>query len=97
MGLNSLTILLYGLVHVIENILLGNLEALPTISLSQNTIAERVTDLAVNLSDQIKAESSFESSIACDKSADIGGIAQLPMFLFVPATRILTFLRNYWN
>lgn len=55
----------------------GNLKAFQTISLSRNTIAERVTDLTANLSDQIKAKSStFESfSIACDESTDIGGIA----------------------
>jgi len=59
------------------------LKAFQTISLSRNTIAERVTDLAANLSDQIKAKSStFESfSIACDESTDIGGTAQLAVFL----------------
>ncbi|GFS35714.1 general transcription factor II-I repeat domain-containing protein 2 [Trichonephila inaurata madagascariensis] len=42
------------------------------------------------MSDTVKAKSSsFESSIACDESAAIGGKAQLPVFLFVLATRII--------
>ncbi|KFM67397.1 General transcription factor II-I repeat domain-containing protein 2, partial [Stegodyphus mimosarum] len=61
----------------------GNVKAFQSISLSRNTVAERVTDLAANLSDQIKAKSSsFESfSIACDESTDISGKAQLAVFL----------------
>lgn len=61
----------------------GNVKGFQSISLSRNTVAERVTDLATNLSDQIKAKSSsFESfSIACDESTDISGKAQLAVFL----------------
>ncbi|KFM77298.1 General transcription factor II-I repeat domain-containing protein 2, partial [Stegodyphus mimosarum] len=61
----------------------GNVKAFQSISLSRNTVSERVTDLAANLSDQIKAKSfSFESfSIACDESTEISGKAQLSVFL----------------
>ncbi|KAK9721415.1 hypothetical protein QE152_g21588 [Popillia japonica] len=34
----------------------GNLKSFQTISLSRNTVAERITDLAANLSGQIKAK-----------------------------------------
>ena len=71
------------LIKAAEIVCPGSVKAFQVISLSRNTVAERVTDLARNLSDQIKAKSSnFEAfSIACDESTDIGGVAQLAMFL----------------
>ena len=61
----------------------GNLKAFQTIALSRNTVAERVTYLAANLSEQIKAKSSSSESfsIACDESRVICGMAQLAVFL----------------
>ncbi|GLV33605.1 hypothetical protein CBL_20300 [Carabus blaptoides fortunei] len=61
----------------------GNVKPFQAISSSRNTVAERVTDLAANLSDEIRAKSSsFERfSIACDESTDIGDVAQLAVFL----------------
>ena len=86
------------LIKAAEIVCPGSVKAFQVISLSRNTVAERVTDLAGNLSDQIKAKSSsFEAfSIACDESTDIGDVAQLAV-LFVLVTRISTCLRNYWN
>ncbi|UYV67078.1 hypothetical protein LAZ67_4003833 [Cordylochernes scorpioides] len=48
----------------------GSVKTFQAISLSQNTVVERVTDMARNLNDQIKENSScFEAfSIACDES-----------------------------
>ena len=71
------------LIKAAEIVCPENSKAFQTISLTRNTVAERITDLAANLEDQIKAKSSsFESfSIACDESTDIGGIAQLAVFL----------------
>ena len=73
-----------------------SVNAFKTISLSRNTVANRVTDMAGNLSAQIKAKSScFEAfSIACDESTDIGGVAQLAVF-FERATQNSTFTKNY--
>lgn len=61
-------------------------KAFQIIPLSRNTVEERITDLAANLSDQIKAKSSsFERfSIAYDEydeSMDICGIIELAVFL----------------
>ncbi|KAJ8866999.1 hypothetical protein PR048_032861 [Dryococelus australis] len=49
------------------------------ISSSQNTIAERVDDIACNLNEQllVKAESFIAFSIAVDESTDVSGEAQL--------------------
>ncbi|XP_045442552.1 general transcription factor II-I repeat domain-containing protein 2-like [Pipistrellus kuhlii] len=71
------------LIKAAEIICPGNVKSFQRISLSRNTVAERVTDLADNLSIQIKEKSSsFEAfSIACDESTDIGGVAQLAVFL----------------
>lgn len=50
------------LIKVAEIVCPGNVKAFQVITLSQNTVAERITDLAGNLSDQIKAKSSsFEA------------------------------------
>ncbi|XP_075423872.1 general transcription factor II-I repeat domain-containing protein 2-like [Ascaphus truei] len=71
------------LIKAAEIVCPASVKAFQVISLSRNTVAERVTDLAGNISDQIKAKSSsFEAfSIACDESTDIGGVAQLAVFL----------------
>ncbi|UYV64330.1 WDR19 [Cordylochernes scorpioides] len=86
------------LIKAAEMVCPGSVKTFQAISLSRNTIVERVTDMARHLNDQIKEKSScFEAfSIACDESTDIGGVAQLAVF-FELATRISTFLRNYWN
>ncbi|UYV80056.1 hypothetical protein LAZ67_18001543 [Cordylochernes scorpioides] len=65
----------------------GSVKTFQAISLSRNTVVERVTDMARNLNDQIKEKSScFEAfSIACDESTDIGGVAQLAVFFFFRA------------
>jgi hypothetical protein len=70
------------LIKTAEIICPGNLKAFRNISLTRNTVAERITELACNLSDQIKIKiPSFEYfSIACDESTDIGGTAQLAVF-----------------
>ncbi|UYV68375.1 hypothetical protein LAZ67_5004134 [Cordylochernes scorpioides] len=88
------------LIKAAEIICPGSVKTFQALSLSRNTVVERVTDMARNLNDQIKEKSScFEAfSIACDESTDIGGVAQLAvLFFFELATRISTFLRNYWN
>lgn len=61
----------------------GSVKAFQSISLSRNTVAERVTELAGNISDQIKTKSdTFTAfSIACDESTDVCGLAQLAVFL----------------
>lgn len=61
----------------------GSVKVFQSISLSRNTVAERVTELAGNISDQIKAKSdTFAAfSVACDESTDVCGVAQLAVFL----------------
>jgi hypothetical protein len=61
------------LIKTAEIICLGNLEAFQNISLTRNTVAERINELVCHLSDQIKIKIlSFEFfSIACDESTDI--------------------------
>ncbi|CAH1113539.1 unnamed protein product [Psylliodes chrysocephalus] len=63
----------------------GSAKAFEVISFSQNTVAERASGLAANIRNQIKTKSScFEAfSIACHESTDIGGVAQLAVFLCV--------------
>ncbi|UYV67142.1 hypothetical protein LAZ67_4004063 [Cordylochernes scorpioides] len=70
------------LIKAAEIICPGSVKTFQAISLSRNTVVERVTDMARNLNDQIKEKSScFEAfSIACDESTDIGGVAQLAVF-----------------
>jgi len=70
------------LIKTAEIICPGNLKAFQNISLTRNTVAERITELACNLSNQIKIKiPTFEYfSIACDESTDIGGTAQLAVF-----------------
>ncbi|UYV61332.1 hypothetical protein LAZ67_1004422 [Cordylochernes scorpioides] len=72
------------LIKAAEIVCPGSVKTFQAISLSRNTVVERVTDMARNLNDQIKEKSScFEAfSIACDESADIGGVAQLSVFFF---------------
>ncbi|UYV63254.1 hypothetical protein LAZ67_2003560 [Cordylochernes scorpioides] len=67
------------LIKAAEIVCPGSVKTFQAISLSRNTVVERVTDMARNLNDQIKEKSScFEAfSIACDESTDIGGVAQL--------------------
>ncbi|XP_056376172.1 general transcription factor II-I repeat domain-containing protein 2-like [Hyla sarda] len=71
------------LIKAAEIVCPGSVKAFQVISLSRNTVVERVTDLAANLCDQLKSKSSsFKAfSIACDESTDIGGVAQLAVFL----------------
>lgn len=61
----------------------GSAKAFQNISLYRNTVAERVTELADNISGQIKTKSdTFTAfSIACDESTDVCGWAQLAVFL----------------
>ncbi|UYV70818.1 hypothetical protein LAZ67_8000729 [Cordylochernes scorpioides] len=70
------------LVKAAEIVCPGSVKTFQAISLSRNTVVERVTDKARNLNDQIKEKSScFEAfSIAYDESTDIGGVAQLAVF-----------------
>ncbi|UYV64814.1 hypothetical protein LAZ67_3002058, partial [Cordylochernes scorpioides] len=70
------------LIKAAEIVCPGSVKTFQAISLSRNTVVERVTDMARNLNDQIKEKSScFEAfSIACDESTDIGGVAQLVVF-----------------
>ncbi|UYV84576.1 hypothetical protein LAZ67_X002673 [Cordylochernes scorpioides] len=72
------------LIKAAEIVCPGSVKTFQAISLSRNTVVERVTDMARNLNDQIKKKSScFEAfSIACDESTDIGGVAQLAVFFF---------------
>ncbi|UYV68357.1 hypothetical protein LAZ67_5004044 [Cordylochernes scorpioides] len=72
------------LIKAAEIVCPGSVKTFQAISLSRNTVVERVTDMARNLNDQIKEKSScFEAfSIACDESTDIGGVAQLAVFFF---------------
>ncbi|UYV75177.1 hypothetical protein LAZ67_12002754 [Cordylochernes scorpioides] len=62
------------LIKAAETVCPGSVKTFQAISLSRNTVVERVTDMARNLNDQIKEKSScFEAfSIACDESTDIG-------------------------
>ncbi|UYV65514.1 hypothetical protein LAZ67_3004575 [Cordylochernes scorpioides] len=70
------------LIKAAEIVCPGSVKTFQAISLSRNTVVERVTDMARNLNDQIKEKSfCFEAfSIACDESTDIGGVAQLAVF-----------------
>ncbi|UYV68693.1 K02A2.6-like, partial [Cordylochernes scorpioides] len=72
------------LIKAAEIVCPGSVKTLQAISLSRNTVVERVTDMARDLNDQIKEKSScFEAfSIACDESTNIGGVAQLAVFFF---------------
>ncbi|UYV78648.1 hypothetical protein LAZ67_16002269 [Cordylochernes scorpioides] len=58
------------LIKAAEIVCPGSVKTFQAISLSRNTVVERVTDMARNLNDQIKEKSScFEAfSIACDES-----------------------------
>ncbi|UYV63640.1 hypothetical protein LAZ67_2005138 [Cordylochernes scorpioides] len=60
------------LIKAAEIVCPGSVKTFQAISLSRNTIVERVTDMARNLNDQIKEKSScFEAfSIACDETCD---------------------------
>ncbi|KAB0803137.1 hypothetical protein PPYR_02406 [Photinus pyralis] len=71
------------LVKAAEIVSPGSVKAFQNISLSRNTVAERITDIAGNLSDQMKTKAiSFTAfSIACDESTDVCGVAQLAVFL----------------
>lgn len=71
------------LVKAAEIVSPGSVKAFQNISLSRNTVAKRVTELAANISEQIKTKSdSFIAfSIACDESTDVCGVAQLAIFL----------------
>ncbi|PNF14661.1 hypothetical protein B7P43_G11733 [Cryptotermes secundus] len=53
------------------------------ISLSRNTVAEKVDDIATNLSEQLlaKVERFTAFSIAVDESSDVSGVAQLAVFI----------------
>ncbi|XP_077137809.1 general transcription factor II-I repeat domain-containing protein 2-like [Ranitomeya variabilis] len=53
------------------------------ISLTRNTVAERIDEMSVDVKQQLKAVSSrFEHfSIAIDESVDVSGIAQLAIFI----------------
>ena len=71
------------LIRAADIICPGNVKAFETIYLSRNKVADKVNDLANNLSVHIKEKSSsFEAfSIDCDKSTDIEGVAQLALYL----------------
>ncbi|UYV80747.1 hypothetical protein LAZ67_19001588 [Cordylochernes scorpioides] len=60
------------LIKAAEIVCPGSVKTFQAISLSLNTVVERVTDMARNLNDQIKEKSScFEAfSIACDETTD---------------------------
>ncbi|UYV61574.1 hypothetical protein LAZ67_1005347 [Cordylochernes scorpioides] len=60
------------LIKAAEIVCPGSVKTFQAISLSRNTVVERVTDMARNLNDQIKEKSScFEAfSIACDETTD---------------------------
>ncbi|UYV76789.1 hypothetical protein LAZ67_14002019 [Cordylochernes scorpioides] len=81
------------LIKAAEIVCPGSVKTFQAISLSRNTVVERVTDMARNLNDQIKEKSScFEAfSIACDESTDIGGVAQLAVFFRACDTDFIIF------
>ncbi|UYV79854.1 hypothetical protein LAZ67_18000920 [Cordylochernes scorpioides] len=60
------------LIKAAEIVCPGSVKTFQAISLSRNTVVERVTDMARNLNDKIKEKSScFEAfSIACDETCD---------------------------
>lgn len=58
-------------------------QAFANISLTRNTVAERISDLSANLDSQLKhkVESFVAFSVAIDESTDITDVAQLAIFI----------------
>lgn len=58
-------------------------QAFASISLSRNTLAERIEDLAGDLDRQLKdkVESFIAFSVALDENTDINDVAQLGLFI----------------
>lgn len=71
------------LVKTAEVVCPDKVQIFKNISLSRNTVAERVDDIATNLSEQLlaKVKSFTAFSIAVDESADVSGVAQLAVFI----------------
>ena len=59
------------------------LQAFANISLTRNTVAERISDIFVNLDSQLKnkVKSFVTFSVALDESTDISDVAQLAIFI----------------
>ena len=58
-------------------------QAFANISLTRNTVADRISDLSVDLDSQLKqkVKSFFAFSVAIDESTDITDVAQLAIFI----------------
>lgn len=71
------------IIKAVEAICPEQLKKFKTISLSRNTVASRIDDIAGNLRNQLKSVvSTFETySIAIDESTDVQDIAQLAIFI----------------
>ena len=70
-------------------------ELVKEISLSHQTIARRITELAENIQDNLgaKINSCVAYSLALDESTDIGDNAQLALFII--QLRILKYLKSF--
>lgn len=75
----------------------GSVKAFQNVSLSRNTVAERVTELAANISDQINTKSDSFIAFSCDESTLVCVVWQNLLFFFVLLIEISTFMKNYWN
>ena len=71
------------LVKAAEHVFPEKTSSFKDISLTRNTVAERIEDMSLDLNQQLKGASTrFEHfSIAIDESVDISGIAQLAVFI----------------
>ncbi|PNF32970.1 hypothetical protein B7P43_G16671, partial [Cryptotermes secundus] len=71
------------LVKTTETVCPDKVQIFKNISLSRNTVAERVDDNVTNLSEQLfaKVKSFTAFSIAVDESADVSGVEQLAVFI----------------
>ncbi|UYV85098.1 hypothetical protein LAZ67_X004559 [Cordylochernes scorpioides] len=77
------------LIKAAEIVCPGSVKTFQAISLSRNTVVERVADMARNLNDQIKEKSScFKAfSIACDESNKNGNVV-------TPIKKFINFIRS---
>ncbi len=75
-------------------------QAFASISLSRNTVAERIEDLARDLNHQLKdkVKTFVAFSIALDESTDINNVAQLGIFIrgVDESLKITEELQTHW-
>ncbi len=75
-------------------------QAFASISLSRNTVAERIEDLARDLNHQLKdkVKTFVAFSIALDESTDINNVAQLGLFIcgVDESLKITEELQTHW-